>query len=72
MDEFKALGETFNLMVDSLRSVLVEVSESSNRLAASSEELTASAEQSSKVTEHIAGSAGQAASIHSRRKRPDN
>lgn len=53
-DEFGQLGASFNRMVDSLRSVLVEVSESSSQLAVSSEQLAASAEQSSQATEHIA------------------
>lgn len=53
-DEFGQLGESFNLMIDSLRSVLFQISESSDQLAASSEELEASAGQTSKAAEHIA------------------
>jgi methyl-accepting chemotaxis protein len=58
-DEFGELAASLNQMVDSLRSVLAEVSESSNQLAASSEQLSASAEQTSKATEHIAGTVEQ-------------
>ncbi|MRN52946.1 methyl-accepting chemotaxis protein [Paenibacillus monticola] len=58
-NEFGQLGASFNQMVDSLRSILVEVSESSGLLAASSEQLAASAEESSKATEHISGIAEQ-------------
>ncbi|WP_018130546.1 methyl-accepting chemotaxis protein [Effusibacillus pohliae] len=53
-DELGQLGESFNKMADSLRSVLTEVGETAIQLAASSEELTASAEQTSKATEQIA------------------
>ncbi|MBW5446868.1 HAMP domain-containing protein [Cohnella sp. CFH 77786] len=60
-DEFGLLGTSFNQMIYSLRSVLVEVSESSNQLAASSEQLSASAEQTSKAIEHIAGTVEQMA-----------
>ncbi|MBW5447337.1 HAMP domain-containing protein [Cohnella sp. CFH 77786] len=68
-DEFGELGASFNQMVDSLKSVLVEVSESSSQLAASSEQLSASAEQTSKATEHIASTAqemsdGAAQQVH--------
>jgi methyl-accepting chemotaxis protein len=60
-DEFGQLGASFNLMVDSLRTVLTEVGESSSQLAASAEQLSASAEQTSKATEHIADAAQQMA-----------
>lgn len=59
-DEFGQLGENFNHMVVSLRTVLLEVSQSSSQVAASAEQLSASAEQTSKATEHIA------------RRRPDD
>ncbi|AJY76718.1 methyl-accepting chemotaxis protein [Paenibacillus beijingensis] len=55
-DEFGDLGASFNQMTESLRTVLLEVSDTSNQLAASSQQLTASADQSSKATEHIADS----------------
>ncbi|MDT3426753.1 methyl-accepting chemotaxis protein [Paenibacillus forsythiae] len=54
-DELGQLGATFNLMIDSLREVLTEVSELSNQLAASAEQLAVSSEQTVKATEHIAG-----------------
>ncbi|WP_025697546.1 methyl-accepting chemotaxis protein [Paenibacillus durus] len=54
-DELGQLGSTFNLMIDSLRGVLIEVSELSDQLAASAEQLAVSSEQTVKATEHIAG-----------------
>ncbi|AIQ13448.1 methyl-accepting chemotaxis protein [Paenibacillus durus] len=54
-DELGQLGSTFNLMIDSLRGVLTEVSELSDQLAASAEQLAVSSEQTVKATEHIAG-----------------
>ncbi|WP_373229156.1 methyl-accepting chemotaxis protein [Cohnella sp.] len=60
-DEFGQLGETFNHMVDSLRTVLLEVSQSSSQVAASAQQLSASAEQTSIATEHIASLAGEMA-----------
>jgi methyl-accepting chemotaxis protein len=53
--ELGELGESFNLMVDSLRTVLMEVGRSSDQLATSAEELSASSGQTSTATEHIAG-----------------
>jgi methyl-accepting chemotaxis protein len=53
-DEIARLGNSFNAMGDSLRTLLSEISELSVQVAASSEELTASAEQTSKATEQIA------------------
>ncbi|MNI16512.1 Methyl-accepting chemotaxis protein McpA [compost metagenome] len=55
-DELGQVSERFNTMVDSLRSVILDISHASNQLAASSEELSASAEQTSQATEHIASS----------------
>lgn len=60
-DEFGEIAQIFNQMADSLRSVLVEVSESSDQLAASAKQLSASAEQTSKATEHIVGAVEQMA-----------
>jgi methyl-accepting chemotaxis protein len=54
-DEIGYLAKSINQMVDSLRSVLVEVGHSSSQLAASAEQLSASSEQSTKASEHIAG-----------------
>ncbi|WP_338553710.1 methyl-accepting chemotaxis protein [Paenibacillus sp. KS-LC4] len=60
-DEFGELGATFNLMVDSLRTVLSEVGHSATQLAASSEQLSASAGQTASATEYIAGTIEQMA-----------
>ncbi|MFC0212967.1 methyl-accepting chemotaxis protein [Paenibacillus chartarius] len=56
-DEIGQAAASFNKMVNSLKSMMFEVSQTANQLASSSEQLTASAEQSTKVTEHIAASA---------------
>ncbi len=53
-DELGKLGESFNHMAQSLRTILFAVNESVQQLAASSEQLSASAEQTSKATEQIA------------------
>ncbi|ACS99214.1 methyl-accepting chemotaxis protein [Paenibacillus sp. JDR-2] len=53
-DEFGELGTTFNTMVDSLRSIVSEVSHSSHQMIASSEQLSVSADQTAAATEHIA------------------
>lgn len=53
-DEIAQLGRSFNKMIHSLRTILMEVSETSSLLAASSEELTASSEQTSNATQFIA------------------
>lgn len=52
-DEIGKLAMSFNAMVDSLRNIIFHVSESSSQLAFSSEELTASAQQTSNATESI-------------------
>jgi methyl-accepting chemotaxis protein len=52
-DELGQLASSFNAMTDSLHTVLREVSDASNKLAASSEEMIASAEQTAKASEHI-------------------
>lgn len=57
IDEIGEAGESFNTMVLSLKSMVLEVNDTSNRLTGSSQLLFAEAEQSSKVMEHIAGSA---------------
>ncbi|WP_237163428.1 methyl-accepting chemotaxis protein [Paenibacillus sp. BIHB 4019] len=59
--EFGELSATFNLMVDSLKTVLSEVGHSATQLAASSEQLSASAGQTAAATEHIAGAIEQMA-----------
>ncbi|WMT43400.1 methyl-accepting chemotaxis protein [Paenibacillus sp. D2_2] len=60
-DEFGELGASFNRMVDSLGSVVSEVTNSANQLAASSEQLTASAGQTVSATQHIVGAVEQMA-----------
>jgi methyl-accepting chemotaxis protein len=52
-DELGQLALAFNVMTDSLHSVLQEVTDASNQLAASSEEMIASAEQTAKASENI-------------------
>lgn len=53
-DEFGRLGESFNAMREYLRSIILEVGNASDQVAASAEELTASAGQTSQATQHIA------------------
>ncbi|MFJ5772296.1 methyl-accepting chemotaxis protein [Psychrobacillus sp. NPDC093180] len=55
-DEIGDLVGSFNLMAENLRTVIEQVSMNSNHVAASAEELTASAEQTSQATEQIATS----------------
>lgn len=52
-DELGSLTASFNKMIEGLRGIMVTVHETSQQVAASAEELNASAEQSSKATEHI-------------------
>nr|WP_106783262.1 methyl-accepting chemotaxis protein [Lysinibacillus timonensis] len=52
-DEFGKLAVIFNKMVDSLQTVIRQVSEQSNSLAASSDELTASTEENQRATGQI-------------------
>ncbi|KGR80283.1 methyl-accepting chemotaxis protein [Ureibacillus manganicus] len=61
-DEFGKLAEIFNKMVDSLQTVIRQVSDQSNALAASSEELTASTVENQKATGQIVESIQQFAS----------
>ncbi|HWL23190.1 MAG TPA: methyl-accepting chemotaxis protein [Ureibacillus sp.] len=61
-DEFRKLATIFNKMVDSLQSVIRQVSEQSNSLAASSEELTASTTENQRATNQIVESIQQFAS----------
>ncbi|MBA2939840.1 methyl-accepting chemotaxis protein [Paenibacillus sp. CGMCC 1.16610] len=53
-DEFGEVAAIFNHMADTLKSVLVEVRESSNQLTTSAEQLSANAVHTSQVTEDIA------------------
>lgn len=53
-DEVGTLAQGINHMTDSLKTLIKQVSDTSVSLAASSQQLTASAEQNSKATEQIA------------------
>ncbi|EWG09941.1 methyl-accepting chemotaxis protein [Cytobacillus firmus] len=55
-DEIGQLGASFNSMMKGLRSVIAHIQESSELLASSSEEMTASATHTSKAAEHIVAS----------------
>nr|WP_092073408.1 methyl-accepting chemotaxis protein [Dendrosporobacter quercicolus]NSL48071.1 methyl-accepting chemotaxis protein [Dendrosporobacter quercicolus DSM 1736]SDM61768.1 methyl-accepting chemotaxis sensory transducer with Cache sensor [Dendrosporobacter quercicolus] len=55
-DEIAQLAAGFNAMVDGLRSMILHVQDNSRQLAASSEELTASANQSADAANQVAGS----------------
>lgn len=65
-DEIALLGNSFNDMADSLRSLLTQVSDLSMQLAASSQQLTASSEQTTKATLQIAESIQEVAAGSSR------
>lgn len=60
-DEVGRLARDFNTMTGSLRELIRHVSNSSEQVATSSEELTANAQQTSKATEQIALSAQEVA-----------
>nr|WP_071458670.1 methyl-accepting chemotaxis protein [Bacillus mediterraneensis] len=61
-DEIGQLGNSFNAMIDSLRTLIRQVSEKSHVLAASSEQLNASAEQNNSATEQVASAIQHVAS----------
>ncbi|WP_110928712.1 methyl-accepting chemotaxis protein [Bacillus massiliglaciei] len=61
-DEISALARSYNLMKDKLRELIQEVLRTSELVAASSEQLTAGAEQTSKATEQITESIQEVAS----------
>lgn len=52
-DELGQLTNTFNKMVSGLKDIITTVGETSERVAAASEELSASADQSTDASEHI-------------------
>nr|WP_284143292.1 HAMP domain-containing methyl-accepting chemotaxis protein [Metabacillus flavus] len=54
-DEVGVLAQSINKMVDNLRTLILEVSQASEHVASSAEELTASAEQGSNAAEGITG-----------------
>jgi methyl-accepting chemotaxis protein len=60
-DEIGELAKQLNIMVDSLKNLLSEVSLSSSQVAAFSEELTSSGEESSKASDFISTSISQVA-----------
>jgi methyl-accepting chemotaxis protein len=60
-DEIGELAKQLNIMVDSLKNLLTEVSLSSSQVAAFSEELTSSGEESSKASGFISASISQVA-----------
>ncbi|WP_379151917.1 methyl-accepting chemotaxis protein [Paenibacillus sp. sgz5001063] len=53
-DEIGQLAQNYNLMVDSLRSIVVDISDTSGLLASSSQQLTATTEENSKATSYVA------------------
>ena len=53
-DEFGQMGQNFNSMTVNLRKLLHKIINNSQHVASSSEQLTASAQQTAKATEHIA------------------
>lgn len=55
-DEIGELAENFNRMVDSLKGLIKQVGDSAEKVAASSEELTAGSELTKKATEQISTS----------------
>lgn len=61
-DEIGQLAESFNDMATSIRNIIIQMNESSGRLSASSEELTASVNQANDATEEITTAMDQVAS----------
>ena len=55
-DELGDLGQEYNLMIDKVKALIKNIQNNAQQVAASSEELTASADQSAQVTEQIAQS----------------
>lgn len=53
-DEIGQLAENYNLMVDALRNIVLDISETSGHLAASSQQLTATTDENSKTTAFVA------------------
>ncbi|ANY67416.1 hypothetical protein BBD42_13725 [Paenibacillus sp. BIHB 4019] len=60
-DEIGELAGNFNAMVDSLRGIVMEVADSSNQLAAASQELSASTTENTKTVELVSELIGGAA-----------
>lgn len=61
-DELGTLTEAYNKTIDNLKKLIRQIQNTAEQVAASSEELTASADQSSQVTQQIAHNIGQVAS----------
>lgn len=61
-DEVAQLAQSFNIMTDNLRTLIKEVSQTSEQVAASSEELLASAEETTAATNQVANSITSVAS----------
>ncbi|MEK8129543.1 methyl-accepting chemotaxis protein [Paenibacillus filicis] len=53
VDEIGTLANNYNAMVESLRGIVQEVSETSGQVAASSEQMAASTEENAKAVEHV-------------------
>ncbi|WP_019910731.1 methyl-accepting chemotaxis protein [Paenibacillus sp. HW567] len=53
-DEIGQLAQNYNLMVESLRNIVVDISDTSGMLASSSQQLTATTEENSKATSYVA------------------
>ena len=62
-DEIGKVGRSINRMIDNLVNLVGKIQHTSQQVAASSEELTASAEQSAQVTEQIAKSIGDVSEL---------
>lgn len=60
-DEIGQLTQSFNVMIEGLRSLVLKVNDSALTLSASSEELIASAEQTTRASEQIASATNQMA-----------
>ncbi|MDE3841049.1 methyl-accepting chemotaxis protein (plasmid) [Bacillus methanolicus] len=61
-DEIGALTASFNNMINSLRGILLTVNENSHQVATASEELTASADQTTTASKHVASAIQEIAS----------
>lgn len=61
-DELGTLTVAYNKTIDNLKKLIYQIQNMAEQVAASSEELTASADQSSQVTQQIAQNIGQVAS----------
>ncbi|CAH1192550.1 Methyl-accepting chemotaxis protein McpB [Paenibacillus auburnensis] len=53
-DEIGELAKNYNLMVESLRNIVTDISDTSGLLAASSQQLTATTEENAKATAYVA------------------